>query len=106
MNIQFENTDKVNGLMTLTVEAADYQPEVDKQLKNFRKNAQMPGFRKGMVPMGMVKKMYGPSAKMDVINKIVGENIYKYVNENKIQMLGQPMPSAKQSHRMWSMQRL
>ncbi len=96
MNITFENPDKVNGLMTLTVVEADYSEQVEKELKNFRKNANYPGFRKGMVPMGLIKKQYGPSAKMDAINKIVGEQIYKYVQDNKIQMLGQPMPSEKQ----------
>lgn len=96
MNIVFENPDKVNGLMTITVEEADYKDAVEKQLKDYRKKANVPGFRPGMVPMGMVKKMYGTSVKMDIVNKVVGEEIYKYVNDNKIQMLGQPLPSEKQ----------
>ena len=96
MNIVFENPDKVNGLMTLTVEEADYKDAVEKELKNLRKRANVPGFRPGMVPMGMVKKMYGTSAKMETINKLVGDQLYKYVNDNKIQMLGQPLPSEKQ----------
>ncbi len=96
MNIVFENPDKVNGLMTITIEENDYKEPVEKQLKDMRKKANVPGFRPGNVPMGMMKKMYGTSVKMDVINKVVGEQIYKYVQDNKIQMLGQPLPSDKQ----------
>ena len=91
MNISFEIADKVNGLLTLTVEEADYQENVEKALKDFRKKANYPGFRPGMVPMGLIKKQYGASAKMDAINKLIGEQIYKYVQDNKIQMLGEPL---------------
>ena len=91
MNISFEIADKVNGLLTLTVEEADYQENVEKALKDFRKKANYPGFRPGMVPMGLIKKQYGASAKMDAINKFIGEQIYKYVQDNKIQMLGEPL---------------
>lgn len=91
MNISFEIADKVNGLLTLTVEEADYQKNVEKALKDFRKKANYPGFRPGMVPMGLIKKQYGASAKMDAINKLIGEQIYKYVQDNKIQMLGEPL---------------
>lgn len=96
MNISFENADKVNGLMTITVESADYQNEVEKTLKDYRKKANVPGFRPGMVPMGLIKRQFGTSVKMDAINKLVGEQIYKYVQDNKIQMLGEPLPSEKQ----------
>lgn len=96
MNIVFENPDKVNGLMTLTIEEVDYKDAVEKQLKDYRKKANFPGFRPGMVPMGLIKKQVGTQVKMDAINKVVGEQIYKYVQDNKIQMLGQPMPSEKQ----------
>ena len=97
MKVTFENPDKVNGLMTLTVEEADYQATVEKKLKDYRKKAQMPGFRPGMVPMGMIKRQYGTAVKVDEINRLLGEEIYKYVNENKIQMLGEPLPSEKQT---------
>ena len=96
MNISFENPDKVNGLLTITVEEADYKENVEKTLNDYRKKANYPGFRPGMVPMGLVKKQFGTSAKMDAINKLIGEQIYKYVNDNKIQMLGEPLPSEKQ----------
>lgn len=96
MNILFENPDKVNGLMTITVEEADIKDNVDKALKDYRKKANFPGFRPGMVPMGLVKKRFGASVRMDAVNKVVGEQIYKYVKENNIQMLGEPLPSDKQ----------
>ncbi len=97
MKVTFENPDKVNGLMTLTVEEADYQANVDKALKNYRKKAQMPGFRPGMVPMSLIKRQYGTAVKVEEINKLLGQEIYKYVNDNKIMMLGEPMPSDKQT---------
>ena len=96
MKVTFENPDKVNGLMTLTVEETDYQASVEKKLKDYRKKAQMPGFRPGMVPMGMIKRQYGTAVNVEEINRLLGEEIYKYVNENKIQMLGEPLPSDKQ----------
>ena len=96
MKISFENTDKVNGLLTLTVEEADYKENVEKTLKSYRKKANIPGFRPGQVPMSLVKRQFGASVKMDEINKFVGEQIYKYVQDNKIQMLGEPLPSEKQ----------
>ena len=93
MNIQFECADKVNGLMTITIEQADYQAAVDKKLKEFRKKAQVPGFRPGMVPMGLIKKQYGTAIKYDEVNRVLGEKLYEYIRENKIQMLGEPMPN-------------
>ena len=92
MNITFENPDKVNGLMTITVEENDYKENVEKALKDYRKKANVPGFRPGQVPMGMIKRMYGNAVKMDAINRVVGQEMYKYVQENKIQMLGEPLP--------------
>ena len=97
MKISFENPDKINGLMTIVVEESDFQSEVEKTLKDYRKKANLPGFRPGQVPMGMIKRQYGTSVKMDVINKFVGQQIYKYVQDNKIQMLGEPLASEKQT---------
>ena len=96
MKVSFENPDKVNGLITLTVEEADYKDNVEKTLKNYRKKANVPGFRVGMVPMGMIKKQYGTAVKVDEINKLLGEEIYKYVKDNNIQMLGEPLPHEAQ----------
>ena len=96
MNISFEANDKVNGVMTITIEKEDYAADVEKQLKDLRKKANMPGFRPGQVPMGMVKRMYGTQAKMDAVNKLLGDKLYEYVRENKIAMLGEPLPNANQ----------
>ncbi|MBR0274994.1 MAG: trigger factor [Prevotella sp.] len=93
MNIQFECADKVNGLMTITIEQTDYQEAVDKKLKDYRKKAQVPGFRPGMVPMGLIKKQYGTAVKVDEVNRVLGEKLYEYIRENKIQMLGEPLPN-------------
>lgn len=97
MKVTFENPDKVNGLMTLTVEEADFAGKVEKQLKDYRKRANVPGFRPGQVPMSLVRRQYGDAVKVDVINNILGEEIYKYVRDNKVQMLGEPVPSEKQA---------
>ncbi len=97
MNIQFEAPDKVNGLMTITLETADYQPEVEKTLKDYRKRAQISGFRPGQAPMGMIKRQFGTSVKVDVVNKMLGEKLYGYVQDNKIHMLGEPLPSEQQA---------
>ena len=82
--------------MTLTVEESDYKDEVEKTLKDYRKRANIPGFRQGQVPMGMIKRQYGAQVKMEAINKILGENLQKYITDNKIQMLGQPMSAEGQ----------
>ena len=96
MNISFEAPDKINGLMTITLEKDDYQGEVEKTLKDYRKRANVPGFRPGQTPMGLIKRQYGAAVKVDVVNKMLGEKLYGYVRENKIQMLGEPLPSDQQ----------
>lgn len=96
MNISFENPDKINGVLKVTIEKDDYQGEVDKTLKNYRKQANIPGFRKGQAPMGMIKRQFGMQVKMDVINKVLGEKLNGYIIDNKIAMLGAPMPNAAQ----------
>ena len=97
MKISFENPDKINGLLTIVVEEEDYKNDVEKTLKDYRKKANVPGFRPGQAPMGMIKRQFGPSVKMEVVNKIIGQQIYKYVQDNKIQMLGEPLTSEKQA---------
>jgi trigger factor len=96
MKVSFENPDKINGLLTITVEEDDYKSEVEKTLKDYRKKANVPGFRPGQVPMGMIKRQFGSAVKMDAVNKIVGEQINKYIADNKINMLGQPLASEAQ----------
>ena len=91
MNISFECPDKINGLLTLTVEKEDYEKDVEKKLKDYRKKANVPGFRPGMVPMGMIKRMFGQGAKEETVNRLIGEKLSAYLTENKVQVLGTPM---------------
>ena len=77
----------------MKLEKADYQPQVDKSLKNIRQKAQVPGFRPGMVPMSLVKKMYGKSVIADEVNKLLSEKVYAYIKDNNINILGEPMPN-------------
>lgn len=92
MNITFENPEKVSGLMTITVEEADYQEKVRKTLNEYRRKANIPGFRPGQAPLSLIKRQAGAQVKVDVINQLVGEKLYEYIKENKINMLGEPMP--------------
>lgn len=93
MNVSLTNVDSVNAILQITVAKADYQEKLDNALKTFRKKANVPGFRPGTVPMGMVKKMYGKSVLAEEINKLVGENLYNYIQENKLNVLGEPLPN-------------
>lgn len=96
MNISFDNSAKVSGKLTIVVEEADYNQDYEKALKNYRKNANVPGFRKGMAPISMIKRQIGPQVLVDTLNKLVGNKLYDYIREEKINMLGEPMPSAEQ----------
>ncbi|WP_291529180.1 trigger factor [Bacteroides sp. UBA939] len=93
MNVSLQNIDKVNALLTVKLEKADYQENVDKSLKNLRRKAQIPGFRQGMVPASLVKKMYGKSVIAEEVNKILSDAVYKYIQENKVNILGEPLPN-------------
>ena len=93
MNVSFQNIDKVSGLLTVKLEKADYQEKVDKSLKTFRQKVQIPGFRKGMVPMSLVKKMYGKSVIAEEVNKLLSEKVYDYIKSNNVNMLGEPLPN-------------
>ena len=93
MNVSLQNIDKVSALLTVKLEKADYQEKVDKSLKGIRQKAQIPGFRKGMVPMSLVKKMYGKSVIAEEVNKTLSEAVYKYIQDNKVNILGEPLPN-------------
>jgi len=92
MNISKEQIDALNAVVTVNIEKADYSEQVEKTLKDYRKNANIPGFRKGQVPMGMVKKQYGTAVKVDEINKILQESLNNYITEEKLDILGNPLP--------------
>lgn len=93
MNISLENVSKVSALLTIKIEKADYAAKVDTAMKNFRKKANMPGFRPGQVPMGMIKKRFGNDITAEEVNKLLGEKLYEYIRENKLNVLGEPLPN-------------
>lgn len=92
MNITRKNTDALNAIVTVEVSKADYAPQVEQVLKNYAKNATIPGFRKGAVPMSLVKKQYGKAALLEEVNKVLQENLNKYLQEEKLDILGNPLP--------------
>jgi len=93
MNIVRKDLDQNNAIVTLRIEKADYAEKVDKNLRDFRKKANIPGFRSGMIPMGLVRKMYGKAVMAEEINKLVSENLYSYIRENNMNILGEPLPN-------------
>lgn len=93
MNVKFENVSDVQGLLTVSMQKADYEERVSKALKATRQKANMPGFRPGMVPMQLIQKLYGKAIKADEINKLLQETVYNHIKENKIDMLGEPLPN-------------
>ena len=93
MNVSLQNIDKVSALLTIKLEKADYQEQVEKSLKNIRQKAQVPGFRQGMVPMSLVKKMYAKSVMAEEVNKLLSERVYGYIKENNLSILGEPLPN-------------
>ena len=98
MKIEQSELKDLKAVVSITIEPADYQEEVAKQLKEVRRKAQMPGFRPGMVPAGLVKKMYGKGVLADALNKLVGENLQKHIEDNKLQILGDPLPNKEQGN--------
>lgn len=99
MNVSLQNIDKVSALLTLKIEKSDYEERVAKSLKAMRQRAQVPGFRKGMVPMSLIQKMYRKSVLAEEINKIIPEELYSYIKENNVKILGEPMSNEeKQPH--------
>lgn len=93
MNISLENLDKVSAVLTIKLEKADYEAKVETALKNFRKKANVPGFRPGQVPMAILKKRFGKDITAEEVNKLLGEKLYEYIRENDLNILGEPLPS-------------
>ena len=96
MNIQFNKTSNVAAELTITFEKADYQEQVEKALKNYRKKAALPGFRPGQVPMSLMKKRFGADITAEEVQKLLSEKLYGYLREQKVDMLGEPLASEKQ----------
>lgn len=97
MNITKENVNELNAVMKVRIEQDDYAQRVEDTLKEYRKNVRMPGFRPGKVPVGLVKKLYGKSILVDEINKIISESVSKYLSDEKIKILGEPLPNENTS---------
>lgn len=95
MNITRENTDRLNATLTVSIEKSDYEATVNDVLKNYRKKANMPGFRPGMVPAGLIKKMYGKSALADEVNKIMSKGLNDYIHAENLHILGEPLPNTE-----------
>ena len=94
MNITRENIDDLNAVLKIEIRKPDYEDKVETVLKDYRKKATIKGFRPGMVPIGLVKKMHGKAIQVDEINKIVTETIQKYITDEKLEILGDPIPKA------------
>ena len=97
MDITRENSDALNAVVKVDIIADDYQPKVDKILVDYRKKADIPGFRKGHVPMGMIKKQYEKSVMIDEVNKLLQDSLNKYLTEEKIEILGNPIPKSQEN---------
>ena len=97
MNITFENVDKVSALLTINIEKADYEDKVKAALKDFSKKASLPGFRPGKVPASLIQKRFGAEIKAEEINKVMGEEVNKYIRDNKVNMLAEPMPNEEKT---------
>ena len=95
MNVSFEKKDDLNAIISIIVTNDDYQENLNKQFKDYRKKAKIPGFRPGTVPMGMIKQMIGKSALFEEVNRLTSEALYKHLQENTIDILGQPMTSTE-----------
>ena len=92
MNITKEQIDDLNAVVKVAISKEDYQDKVEKILKDYRKQANIPGFRKGQVPMGLIKKQYGKAVLVDEVNKLLQDNLNKYLTEEKLDVLGNPLP--------------
>jgi len=97
MDITRENIDALNAVVKVNVTAEDYQPKVDKILVDYRKKADIPGFRKGHVPMGMIKKQYEKSVMIDEVNKLLQDSLNKYLTDEKLEILGNPIPKIEEN---------
>jgi len=100
MKITFENVDKVSALLTVNIEKSDYEDKVKKALKDFSHKASLPGFRPGKVPASLIQKRFGAEIKAEEINKVLGEEVNKYIRENKVNMLAEPLPNEEKTPAM------
>ena len=97
MNISQEKIDSLNAVVTINIKPEDYQPRVEKAIKDHAKKAKIPGFRPGMVPPAHIKKMYGKSILVDEVNNLLSDTLNNYINEQQLEVLGQPLPKMDDS---------
>ena len=97
MNVSFEKVDNLNGLVTIQVEKADYAEKVENGLKDIRKKANMPGFRQGQVPVGLLRKRFGTEVKAEQVDKLLREQLYTYIREAEYKVLGEPLPNEEKT---------
>ncbi len=106
MNISLEKSTPVNARLVVSIAEADYKPQVDKKLKDYRKQANIKGFRPGMVPAQLIQKMYGKSILIDEINQLLGKTVQEYIRENSLSIVGDPMPAQEEQDRIdWDNQK-
>jgi trigger factor len=96
MNISHESKDAVSGIVKIEIEKKDFEAQVEKSLRQYRQQAHMPGFRKGMAPLAMLRKKYGKLVQIEEVNRLVTENVVKYISDSELQVLGQPIASLNQ----------
>ena len=101
MKIEQNRIDDLNLEVTLSVAKEDYSDNRKKKLNGYRKNAEIKGFRKGMVPMSLVEKMYGQQALVDAVNDAISEGLNNFIQENNIRVLGEPLPAEEQASHEW-----
>ena len=102
MKLEQNRIDDLNLQLTLSVAGEDYADNRKKKLNDYRKKAEFKGFRKGMVPMSLVEKLYGQQARVDAVNDVIAEGLNNFINENNLRVLGEPLPSEDTPHNDWS----
>lgn len=96
MNISLTSDDSIRGIITVAIEKKDYEKDVDKNLRLYRRKMTLPGFRKGTAPMGMIRRVYGKRVLADEINRLTSEHLFKYIRDNRLGIMGEPLPKADQ----------
>ena len=102
MKIEQNRVDELNLELTLSVGKEDYSENKKKRINEYRKKAEIRGFRKGMVPMSLVEKMYGQTALVDAVNDVIAEGLNNYIKENNLRVLGEPLPSEEHISNEWN----
>ena len=92
MDIKQQNIDKLNAVLHVKVEQSDYEERIDEVLKDYRKKANVDGFRPGKVPMGIIKKLYYTPVLVDEVNKLVSDSLFNFLKDNNVKILGEPLP--------------